>query len=164
MELVTPDIGLLFWMLVSFSLVLLILKKFAWAPILTALKDREDSIESALLNAEKARKEVEDLKSRKDEILNSAKLERDEMIKMANKDISEYKETEQAKVDEHMKQKISAAIDEINQQKRSAVEELKKSVAHLSIDIAEKILKKELEDKKRHDEIIKQSVNELEVK
>ena len=141
MELVTPDIGLLFWMLVSFSLVLLILKKFAWAPILTALKDREDSIESALLNAEKARKEVEDLKSRKDEILNSAKLERDEMIKMANKDISEYKETEQAKVDEHMKQKISAAIDEINQQKRSAVEELKKSVAHLSIDIAEKILK-----------------------
>ena len=164
MELVTPDIGLLFWMLVSFSLVLLILKKFAWAPILTALKDREDSIESALLNAEKARKEVEDLKSRKDEILNSAKIERDEMIKMANKDISEYKETEQAKVDEHMKQKISAAIDEINQQKRSAVEELKKSVAHLSIDIAEKILKKELEDKKRHDEIIKQSVNELEVK
>jgi len=164
MELVTPDIGLLFWMLVSFSLVLLILKKFAWAPILTALKDREDSIESALLNAEKARKEVEDLKSRKDEILNSAKLEKDEMIKAAHKDISEYKETEQAKVDEHMKQKISAAIEEINQQKRSAVEELKESVAHLSIDIAEKILKKELEDKKRHDEIIQQSVNELEVK
>ena len=164
MELVTPDIGLLFWMLVSFLLVLLILKKFAWAPILAALKDREDSIDSALLNAEKARKEVEDLKTRKDEILNSAKLERDEMIKMAHKDISEYKEKEQAKVDEHMKQKISAAIDEINQQKRSAVEELKESVAHLSIGIAEKILKKELEDKKRHDEIIKQSVNELEVK
>tara|TARA_B100000902_G_C27317833_1_gene922441 strand:- start:2273 stop:2767 length:495 start_codon:yes stop_codon:yes gene_type:complete len=164
MELVTPDIGLLFWMLLSFSLVLLILKKFAWAPILTALKDREDSIESALLNAEKARKEVEDLKSRKDEILNSAKLERDEMIKIAHKDISEYKETEQAKVDEDMKQKIRAAIDEINQQKRSAVEELKESVAHLSIEIAEKILTKELENKKRHDEIIQQSVNELEVK
>ena len=73
MELVTPGIGLLFWMLLSCSIVLVLLKKFAWKPILNILEEREDSIQKALISAEQARSEVAELKSQKEQILNEAK-------------------------------------------------------------------------------------------
>ena len=83
MELVTPGIGLLFWMLLSFSIVLVLLKKFAWKPILNTLEEREDSIQKALISAEQARSEVAELKSQKEQILNEAKLEREKIIRLA---------------------------------------------------------------------------------
>ena len=94
MELITPDIGLLFWMLLSFSIVLIILRKFAWKPILKALQDREENIETALTNAKKAREEIAELKNQKDQILNDAKTEREQMMRVAKEDISDYKQTQ----------------------------------------------------------------------
>ena len=126
MELVTPGIGLLFWMLLSFSIVLVILKKFAWKPILNTLEEREDSIQKALISAEQARSEVAELKGQKEQILSEAKLEREKIIRLAHEETSAYKQEQKIKIDEQFKLKISSAIDEINQQKRSAMEDLKK--------------------------------------
>tara|TARA_B100000427_G_C15398559_1_gene546597 strand:+ start:419 stop:910 length:492 start_codon:yes stop_codon:yes gene_type:complete len=163
MELVTPGIGLLFWMLLSFSIVLVLLKKFAWKPILNTLEEREDSIQKALLSAEQARSEVAELKSQKEKILNEAKLEREKIIRLAHEETSAYKQEQKIKIDEQFKLKISSAIDEINQQKRSAMEDLKKTVAKMSVDIAEKILEKELENVEQHDSVISDSVKGLDV-
>ena len=164
MELVTPGIGLLFWMLLSFSIVLLILKKFAWKPILKTLEEREDSIEEALISAEKARADVAELKEQKEQILNDAKLEREKMIRLAQEETSNYKQEQKIKIDEQFKAKISSAIDEINQQKRAAMEDLKKTVAEISVDIAEKIIEKELENAEQHNALISESVKGLDVK
>jgi len=163
MELVTPGIGLLFWMLLSFSIVLVLLKKFAWKPILNILEEREDSIQKALISAEQARSEVAELKSQKEQILNEAKLEREKIIRLAHEETSAYKQEQKIKIDEQFKLKISSAIDEINQQKRSAMEDLKKTVAKMSVDIAEKILEKELENVQQHDSVISDSVKELDI-
>ena len=163
MELVTPGIGLLFWMLLSFSIVLVLLKKFAWKPILNTLEEREDSIQKALASAEQARSEVAELKSQKEQILNEAKLEREKIIRLAHEETSAYKQEQKIKIDEQFKLKISSAIDEINQQKRSAMEDLKKTVAKMSVDIAEKILEKELENVKQHDSVISDSVKGLDI-
>ena len=163
MELVTPGIGLLFWMLLSFSIVLVLLKKFAWKPILNTLEEREDSIQKALTSAEQARSEVAELKSQKEQILNEAKLEREKIIRLAHEETSAYKQEQKIKIDEQFKLKISSAIDEINQQKRSAMEDLKKTVAKMSVDIAEKILEKELENVEQHDSVISDSVKGLDI-
>ena len=164
MELVTPGIGLLFWMLLSFSIVLVILKKFAWKPILKILEEREDSIEEALISAEKARADVAELKEQKEQILNDAKLEREKIIRLAHEETSNYKQEQKIKIDEQFKAKISSAIDEINQQKRAAMDDLKKTVAEISVDIAEKIIEKELENAEQHNELISESVKGLDVK
>jgi len=161
MELVTPGIGLLFWMLLSFSIVLVILKKFAWKPILNTLEEREDSIQKALISAEQARAEVAELKGQKEQILSEAKLEREKIIRLAHEETSAYKQEQKIKIDEQFKLKISSAIDEINQQKRSAMEDLKKTVAEISVDIAEKILEKELENTEQHNSVISDSVKGL---
>ena len=163
MELVTPGIGLLFWMLLSFSIVLVLLKKFAWKPILNTLEEREDSIQKALASAEQARSEVAELKSQKEQILNDAKLEREKIIRLAHEETSAYKQEQKIKIDEQFKLKVSSAIDEINQQKRSAMEDLKKTVAEMSVDIAEKILEKELENVEQHNSVISDSVKGLDI-
>jgi len=82
MGLVTPDFGLLFWMLLTFLIVLFILKKFAWKPILNSLKEREESIEDALKSAEKAREEMANLQASNEKILADARLEKEELLKM----------------------------------------------------------------------------------
>ena len=151
MSLITPDIGLLFWMFVSFGIVLFILKKFAWKPILDSVKEREDSIEEALAQAGKAKEELEKLQANNEDLLKQAREERGLLIKEAReaKDnmISEAKG--QAK-DEADKILVSAR-ETIESEKIAAVAELKSQVAVLSIEIAEKILRDELstEDKQK---------------
>ena len=81
MDLVTPDVGLLFWTFCSFVILYFLLKKFAWKPILGSVNDREDSIREALLAAENAKKEMENLKSDNEKILKEAKIERENMLK-----------------------------------------------------------------------------------
>ena len=164
MELITPDIGLLFWMLLSFSIVLVLLKRFAWKPILTALKNREEGIETALAKAEEARKEISETNTRVSEMLSQGKLEKEKMLKIAREDIADYKKKEHLKIGEQIKTQLNSVTEEINQQKRAALDELKKSVAELSIEIAEKILKKELENENSHNELINDSIKNLEIK
>jgi len=144
MKLVTPDIGLLFWMLVSFGIVLFLLRKFAWKPILASLKSREENISEALNTAKKAKEEMASLKADNEKLLQQARAERDAMLKEARdtKDaiISESKSKAQAEANKIM----ASARETINTEKNAAIAELKNQVASMSIDIAEKILRQEL--------------------
>jgi F-type H+-transporting ATPase subunit b len=164
MELVKPDIGLLFWMTTCFILLLVIMKKFAWGPILKALKEREEGIQSALEEAEEAKKQISEATLKVEKILEEGKKEKEQLVKKTQLELSEYKQEQESKINIQIQGKLDSASEEINQQKRAAIEELRASVAELSIEIAKKILNKELENEAQHDALIKQSVNELEIK
>ena len=143
MKLVTPDIGLLFWMLVSFSIVLFLLKKYAWKPILASLKEREETIAGALNTAKKAKEEMLPLKSDNEKILAEARMERDQLLKEAR----EAKDgiINEAKAKAHRsRQLLQLAREGIIAEKMAAINELKNQVAVLSLQIAEKVLQREL--------------------
>ncbi len=154
MELVTPSIGLVFWTLVSFLILLMLLKKLAWKPVLGAIHERERSIEDALNKAELAREEMSRLSSENETLLKEARVERDQILKEAKelKDqiVAEAKnaaQTEGAKL-------IEKAKIEINNQKIAALDEVKNQVAALSLEIAEKVLRKQFDDKKKQDALV----------
>lgn len=138
------SIGTVIWTTIAFLVVVFILAKFAWKPILNSLREREESIEKALEAAEKAKEKMKDLEASNEKLLLEARQEREEIIKSARdakeKMIAEAKEKAQAEADKVMKNAQAA----IRAEKASAINELKSLVGELSIDIAEKILKEEL--------------------
>lgn len=144
MELVKPAIGLLFWMTLSFGILMFILAKFAWKPILNMLKEREHTIQDSLDMAKKAREEMSQLKSGHEQLIADARAERDVILKEARtvkeQVIGEAKERAQFEANEI----IARAKEEINNQKMSAITELQNNVAKMSVDIAEKIIRHEL--------------------
>ncbi|MEX2596799.1 MAG: F0F1 ATP synthase subunit B [Salibacteraceae bacterium] len=161
MELVTPGIGLVFWMTISFLVVFFLLAKFAWKPILRSLHEREESIDSALASAEKAKKEMEELNSRNEAMLIEAREERDQIMKEARETksavIAEAKS--QAKIEAD--KVLSSAREEIKNEKAKAIQELKKEVADISFEIAEKILQEKLSDGDKQKESVKKALNEI---
>ena len=161
MELVTPGLGLLFWMILSFSVVLFLLKKFAWKPILKALHDREDNIQKALDSADLAREKMEQLKADNEIIMQEAREERDYLLQEARdareKMITEAKD--QAK--KEAQKVVDAARIKIRNEKASAIEDIKNQVASLSIEMTEKILKHKLADAKEQKELIDKLLDEI---
>lgn len=149
---ITHPESLIFWSVIVFVILFILLRKFAWSPILGAVRGREESINKALDAAEDARKEVQNLKSDNEKLLQEARVERDAMLKDAReikeKMIAEAKETAQAQADKIIKQ----AQVVIEGEKQAAVAELKQQVASLSVEIAEKIVKGQLSD---HDKQLK---------
>lgn len=163
MELITPDIGLIFWMTLSFALVMAILKKFAWKPILQGLKDREDSIKESLSTAEKAREEMAKLKSDNEKLLEEARLERDEIIKEAlgaSKTIMAEAKTDASKISGKMIEDAQALI---KGEKQAALAEIKNQVASLSVEIAEKLMRRNLADDKSQRDLVDQFVKETNI-
>lgn len=160
MELVTPAIGLIFWTAVVFILLVILLKKFAWKPILTAVDKRNESIENALKAAEKAKEDIENLTADNERILNEAKLERDALLKEAmeikDKVISEAKD--KAKIEAEII--LVSAKEQITNEKMAAITELKNQVAELSIEIAEKIIKSELQDLNKQKELVTSAISD----
>ncbi len=158
MELLTPGIGLVFWTTLSFLVVLFLLKKMAWKPILNALKEREESITEALKAADKAKFEMAELKAGNKKLMNEARVERDALLKEAretkNKIVADAKEAAKAEANKI----IASAQETIENEKKAAISELKDQVAQLSVDIAEKIIKKELSDQAKQDDLIKTSI------
>ena len=163
MELVTPELGLLFWMLLSFAIVLYLLKKFAWKPILKALRDREENIQKALDSAELAREQMKQLKADNEIIMQEAREERDFLLQ----DAREVKEKMIAEAKEQANQEaqkiVKAARIKIRNEKAAAIEDIKNQVAALSIEMTEKILKQKLEDRKEQKELIKKLLDEIEL-
>ena len=149
MDLVTPDVGLLFWTFISFIILFVLLKKFAWKPIVGTVNDREQSIREALASAEAARKEMENLTADNEKILQEARAEREAMLKEARelkaKMIADSKEEAKLAADKM----IANAQEAIETEKKAAVAELKNQVASLSVEIAEKVVKAELSDKEK---------------
>jgi F-type H+-transporting ATPase subunit b len=160
MDLVTPDIGLIFWTTLSFLILLFILGKFAWKPILNSVNDRETSILKALKEAENARKEMKNLTADNERILKDARIEREAMIKEARdikvKMISDAKEEAKTTADAI----ISQAQEAIENEKKSAMADLKSQMASLSIEIAEKVVKEELSNKDKQLKLVEEMLND----
>ena len=158
MQLVTPAIGLMFWTVVIFMLLLILLKKFAWKPILKAVDDRNSSINEALASAEKAKSEMEQLSADNDKILNEAHNQRDSIIKEAMdikiKTIADAKN----KASIEAEKIIFSAKEQIKNEKMKAMTELKNEIADISIQMAEKIIKTELKDAKSQKKLIEEDL------
>lgn len=164
MGFVTPDYGTIFWMLIIFGIVLFILKKFAWVPILKALKDREKSIADALNTAEKARKEVAGLKASNDQIIAEARKEKDLILKEA-RDMKDRLISD-AKVQANLEaqKSIEYARQQINAEKISAINDIREQVADLSILIAEKVIRKELENPQEQEKLVEDLLKDVKLK
>ena len=163
MELIRPELGVLFWMIIVFGLVLLILRVFAWKPILNALKEREKTIQQRLDLAKKAKKELAEIEFGNERIIALAKTERANMLKEAkdtkNKIIEDAKKQAQGEADKIMQD----TYKKLEKQKQDKVEEIKNQIASLSVDIAEKVLKEKLSKDQSQKNYIKNLVNEIEI-
>lgn len=154
MELVKPSIGLIFWMAVSFSIILFLLKKFAWKPILGMIKEREQSIENALAAAENAKEEMKALQSNNERILVEARAERDQLLKDAREIREKMIADAKGLATKEGERLLTIARDNIQNEKMAAITELKNQVASLSIEIAEKILKSELSSDEKQKTVV----------
>ena len=155
--LLDPAIGLIFWTTLTFILLLVLLGKFAWKPILNAIKTREQGIEKALASAESALKDMRELKSNNEKILAEARNERDALIKEAREAKDAIIAEAKGKAQKDADRILASAREQITNEKNAAVTELKNQVATLSLEIAEKILRSELSS----DEKQKALVNNL---
>lgn len=161
MELVLPGVGLTFWMLLVFSLLLFLLKKFAWKPILTMLAERENSIEEALKSADQAREQMAKLQSDNEALYKQAREERDQILKEAREMKDSIIGEAKRSAEEEGKRMIMKASEEISKQKTAAIAELKGQVANLSVNIAEKLINNQLSNSEEQQSIIAKQVNSL---
>lgn len=161
MDLVLPGEGLLFWTTLVFIVLLVLLKKFAWKPILGAVEEREGKIQGALDAAKEAEKKMTELTAQNDAILKEARTERDAMLKEAkdakNAIVSEAKNQASSEAEKV----LLDAREQITIEKAKAVTELKNQVAVLSIEIAEKILKGELSDKGKQETLVNDLIDDV---
>lgn len=152
--------GLFFWQILIFVLLVWLLNKFAWKPILNAVNSREDGIRKALEEADKARQEMEELTASNEKILKEARLEREQMLKEAReiKDSMINEAKDEAKTEGN--KIIAQAKATIENEKQAAITELKNQVAELSIGIAEKVIKQELSSKDKQIALINKMLDE----
>ena len=160
MDLITPDFGLFFWQTIVFLVLLFLMAKFAWKPILGSVRQREQSINDALASAENARKEMQNLKSDNEQLLKEARAERDAILREARelkeKVITDASEEAKVKADKI----VADAKRSIELEKQSAMAELKNQVAELSVEIAEKIVRKELSGKNEQHQMIEKMIGD----
>lgn len=153
--------GLFIWQTLIVVCLLLLLRKFAWNPILNAINDREEGIRSALQSAEDARAEMQNLQADNERILKEARAERDGLLKEAReikqKIIDDAKDEAKTQAAQIMKQAQVA----IESEKQSAVAELKQQVAFLSIEIAEKVTKETLSDDKKQTQLVEKLLKDV---
>ena len=163
MELVTPEAGLLFWMLLSFTLVLIVLKKFAWKPILNSLKEREESISDALKSAEKAKEEMEKLKADNEVIIRQARAEKEKILQEARE--IKVKIVEQAKEEasQEANKMIELAHVNIRNEETKALEQIKTQVAELSVEIAGKILREKMADNTEQQKLVEKYLKDIQL-
>ena len=155
MELVSPGIGLIFWMTLAFLAVLYILGKYAWKPIMKALKERETSISDALNAAELAKEEMKNLQFSNEQLMKEARNERDLLLAETRKIKDTILEEARQKANEEANRIINSAKESIHFEKMAAMTELKNQLAELSLEIAKKILQKELSDPQKQEAYVK---------
>ncbi|MGB2414423.1 MAG: F0F1 ATP synthase subunit B [Flavobacteriaceae bacterium] len=154
MDLITPGFGLVFWTAVTFIFLLLILRKFAWNPILGAVSDREAGIKDALNLAEKAKMEMENLQADNQKLLKEARAEREAMLKEARELKSSMIESAKTEAKEEANKLVANAQAAIETEKKAAIADLKSVVAELSISIAETVVREELSDKSKQEKLV----------
>jgi F-type H+-transporting ATPase subunit b len=160
MSLINPGFGLIIWMTIALLVVLFVLSKYAWKPIMNALKEREESIEESLRAADKARDEMKELKLDNEKLLREAKDERDAILrearKIKDKILEEAKETANIEAGNI----VESAKKRIENEKQAAIVDIKNSIATISIEIAEKVLKEVFKDKKKQASYIEKILKE----
>ena len=159
--LLKPELGLWLWTLLAFLVVLFILKKYAWTPIINSLNEREKSIAESIEIAERVKAEMAQLQSENENLLAKAREERSEMLREAKvtKDKIIHDAKEQAKVE--ASKIINEAQQAIQTQKMAAITDVKNQIGKMVIEVSEKILKRELEKKEAQEIYIKELVKEV---
>lgn len=163
MDLLVPEIGLLVWNSIAFLILLFLLAKFAWKPIMKAIHERESHIEDALNKAELAKAEMAKLTAQNEELMQQARAERDQILKEAKEikdavlaDAKKQAQVEGAKL-------IEKAKVEIDNQKKAALSEVKSQVSLLSLEIAEQVLRKQLDDKAKQEALVESLLKDVEL-
>lgn len=161
MELLSPGLGYFLWMLVAFLTVMIILRKFAWKPILKMLKDRETGIADALASAEVAKQEMANLKSENEALLQKAAEERTQLLKEAR----EAGDKIIAEAQEKAKTEYSRIVEDarlvIDQQKNQAMTDVKNKIGDLVIEVSEKILRRQLHDQSSQEALINDFIKDV---
>jgi F-type H+-transporting ATPase subunit b len=161
MELLTPGTGLILWQLIIFVLLFFLLAKLAWKPIIQSLKEREDSIQNALDSAEKARHEMAQLQSENENLLKVAREERDVILRQAREAANKLKDEAHTEAKKAADKIVDDARAAINIEKQAALKEVRVQVAMFSIEVAEKLMKKNLTGDKAQKDLVEGFINEL---
>jgi F-type H+-transporting ATPase subunit b len=160
MDLITPEFGLVFWTLITFLVLLFILRKFAWNPILGAVSERENGIKKALASADKARQEMENLQADNQKILKEARAEREAMLKEARELKNKMIDDAKVEAKDQANKLVAQAQAAIETEKKAAIADLKAQVANLSISIAEKVLGEELSNKGKQEKLVESMLDD----
>lgn len=162
--LLTPAFGTVVWSTIAFLVVLFLLRKMAWGPILTALKEREESIASALNEADKARLEMSSLQADNERLLQEARVERDSMLRGAREMADKLVADAKGKAKEETAREVESAREAIATERKAAVAELKSEVAKLSVSIAEQLIRAELADAGKQEALVSKLMDESPLK
>ncbi len=160
MELLTPGTGLIIWQAIIFILLVLLLSRLAWKPIIASLKEREQSIQSALDSAEKAKIEMASLKADNEKLLKEAREERDKILRSAREAASRLQDQAQTDAKKAADKMIEDAKAVINTEKAAAIRDVKEQVALFSLQIAEKLVRKNLSDDQAQKELVQTYIKE----
>jgi F-type H+-transporting ATPase subunit b len=161
MDLILPSSGLIIWQLIGFLALLFILMKFAWKPIIETLEERESSIDDALKAAEQAKAEMANLKSENEKLLQEARIERDNILKTANDASAKMiEDAKQAAISEGARM-IENAKAVIENEKKAALTEVKNQVAQLTLEVAAKLLRKNLSSDAAQQELVEGMVKDI---
>jgi F-type H+-transporting ATPase subunit b len=163
MDLLTPSTGLLFWQLIVFLALFFLLAKMAWKPILSSLKEREESIQTALDAADRAKLEMASLQAGNEKLLKEAREERDKILREARDAASRLHDQAQNDAKKNADRLISDAKAVINTEKQAALRDVKAQVALFSLQVAERLMKKNLSDDKSQKELIESYMKDIKI-
>ncbi len=163
MELVTPGLGLIFWMTLSFGLVLFILRKFAWKPILGTIKERENYISDSIRQSKRIQRELAELDVTKEKLLLQAKEKADEMLRQAKRDGEEVIKKAQIQARKEAGQIVETAKNSILAERKAAEREIREQIVKLSIDVAQKVLKEEFLDAGKKNEYVGKLLEDIQL-
>lgn len=163
MDLVTPQLGLLVWPALSFLLLLVVLRKFAWKPILDSVNERDAQIRQALDAAKEAREAMVRLQADNEQLMAQARAERDQMLSEAKKTRDHLLSESRSKAEEEAKRLLEMARQDIENERKATLTEVRNLVATLSVDVAEKLLRKELQKDEAQEAYLQEQLRDLQI-
>lgn len=163
MQLLLPKLGLILWTLIAFGIVFYILAKYAWKPILKSLDEREKNISDSILSAENMRKEMDGMKSENEALLAKAREERSQMMREAKEIRDKMIQDAKEQARKETNKIVADAQSVINQQKMAAITDLKNQVGNLVLEVSEKVLRRELNNKEEQEKYIQQLAQKVEL-
>jgi len=161
MNLITPEFGLLFWQTITFLALLLLLSRFAWKPIMSSLREREETIEGALRSAELARVEMTKLRADNERLLDEARAERDAMMRKAQQTADAIVEEAKNKAAAESNRIVESARAAILSERQAAIDDIRRQVATLSVDIAEKVIRRQINGDAQQRQLVDQFVKDI---